>query len=578
MKRKPILLKAIRPNAGIEQAYRAALDRLLREVRDDVLAVIEQHKDQRPTPIALDANPLADAIDRLMIQWIEKLSTLGDEMAGEFVRQSARNHDFNLMRQLRTAGFTVRFQMTKFTQEALQASIGMNVGLIKSIPTEYLADVSKYVYEATSAGFDAATLTHNLQHAYHIGRNRAKLIARDQTNKAHAVIEKARRQELGITKAVWRHSGGAKVPRPSHVAANGKVFEIDKGMYLDGEWVLPGQAINCFPGETPLSDAEGVKKLWRRWYRGELSVLSTEGGKTIKATPNHPVLTQRGWIGIKEVRSGDYLFERLDERGGAIKENVQGAYPSFSEVFDAASSYIVPSTSAGSLLQFHGDGADLEIETIDFEGVLPNIIDPIEIKKFFEFLFPVANHVIKGVVSDGFNATYNALSGLFCAPKSIVGSARLLFALASGKVGHLDGSSLGISSDVDAIILKSASDYISRNAKTLGDLEFANAGFIQGNDVLSREIVLLLSSIRLWGGDATGFEFLGDAISSDGDSSSRVLNVMALHQYQSHRVINTSSVYFSGHVYNLHNEKNWYSAQGLVSHNCGCVSRAVLEF
>ncbi len=245
MTRKPILLKAIHPNSGVEQAYRAALDRLLRQVRDDVLAVVELHKNQRPAPVALDSNPLADAVDQLMIQWIEKLSTLGEEVADDFVKQSARHYDWNLARQLRAAGFTVRFQMTKFTQEALQASIGMNVGLIKSIPTEYLADVSKYVYEATSAGFDAATLTHNLQHAYHIGRSRAKLIARDQTNKAHAVIEKARRKELGITKAIWRHSGGAKEPRPSHVAANGKQFEIDKGMYLDGEWVLPGEAINC---------------------------------------------------------------------------------------------------------------------------------------------------------------------------------------------------------------------------------------------------------------------------------------------------------------------------------------------
>src|SRR5690606_7800420 len=94
-------------------------------------------------------------------------------------------------------------------------------------------------------GFDLATLTDNLDHAYHIGRNRAKLIAIDQTQKVHAVMEQARRKELGIKRAVWRHSAAAKEPRKSHVAANGKEFDVDKGMLIDGEYILPGEKIRC---------------------------------------------------------------------------------------------------------------------------------------------------------------------------------------------------------------------------------------------------------------------------------------------------------------------------------------------
>lgn len=242
--RKPLALRAIHPNLGVQQKYRAELNRLLREVRDEVLLEVNRYK-CTTSEIALDANPLADAINRLMVRWIDRLNALGENMARNFVRRTLDHYDNNLQRQLRRAGFTVKLQLTDVTRKALQASMGMNVGLIRSIPTEYLADVSKYVYEATAGGFDLATLTHNLEHAYHIGRNRAKLIARDQANKANAVIEQARRKELGITKAIWMHSGGAKEPRPSHVKANGKTFDVDKGMYLDGEWLLPGQAINC---------------------------------------------------------------------------------------------------------------------------------------------------------------------------------------------------------------------------------------------------------------------------------------------------------------------------------------------
>lgn len=245
MIKRPVTLAAIRPNAGVQKRYRARLNALLRECRDEVMAEVERYKDVAAQPVALDAHPLAEAMTRLMIRWLTRLDDLGEEIALEFVKDSVKHYDGNLKRQLRKAGFTVKLQMTDQTREALQAATGINVGLIRSIPSQYLAQVEKYVYETTSAGFDLATLTDNLQHTYHINRNRAKLIARDQANKANAVIEQARRRELGITKAIWQHSSAAKQPRPSHVKANGKEFDVSKGMYLDGKWVLPGEEINC---------------------------------------------------------------------------------------------------------------------------------------------------------------------------------------------------------------------------------------------------------------------------------------------------------------------------------------------
>ena len=248
---KEVILRPIRPNAGVHAKYRARMDDLLRSVRNDVLAALKAYGLQRDVTqdvsalVAADAAPLVDAVTRLMIGWLEKLENLAGEIAREFVKGSARSYDGALKAQLRKSGFTVRLQLTEYTREAREASVGMNTGLIKSIPTEYLADVSKYVNEAVSAGFDLATLTNNLQHAYNISRNRAKLIARDQSNKATAAIEQARRQELGVTEAIWMHSHGAKVPRASHVKANGKRFRVSEGMLIDGEYILPGQKINC---------------------------------------------------------------------------------------------------------------------------------------------------------------------------------------------------------------------------------------------------------------------------------------------------------------------------------------------
>lgn len=241
LKKKPILLPDFKPSAGVHARYRAELNRLLRSVRNDVMELVKNHKHE----IAMDAPTLPQLIDDLMVFWLKRLVDLPQKMAREFVASTASTYDKRFSAALRKHGFTVNLQLTDYTRAAMKAAVGENVGLIKSIPTEYLAQVSKYTWAAVEGGFDLKTLTDNLDHAYHIGRNRAKLIAVDQANKVHSVMEQARRKELGIKKAIWRHSAAAKEPRKSHVAANGKMFDIDKGMLIDGEYILPGQKIRC---------------------------------------------------------------------------------------------------------------------------------------------------------------------------------------------------------------------------------------------------------------------------------------------------------------------------------------------
>jgi uncharacterized protein with gpF-like domain len=246
IKRKRVALPDFKVNAGIRAAYRAELNRLLRSARNEVVQAVANNW-QAPQPVAMDAarDILGRVIDALIAKWMTSLNDLPQKMARRFVGQTAGALDRNLGAALKKSGFAVSLQLTDFTKEAVRASVGMNVGLIKSIPSEYLGDVQKYVWESVEGGFDLATLTANLDRAYHIGRNRCKLIARDQSNKAHAAMEQARRKELGIKKAIWMHSAAAKEPRQSHVKANGKEFDVEKGMYLDGKWILPGQEINC---------------------------------------------------------------------------------------------------------------------------------------------------------------------------------------------------------------------------------------------------------------------------------------------------------------------------------------------
>lgn len=246
-RKKPTTLPPIHPNLGIERWYKRELMKIINEIRAEINKTIMENYNYQSSLVAMDgfSDWLGHAMDYLMDTWNNRLNSLSETISELFVTKSVHNYDNQLKRHLRKAGFTIKLQLTPFAEEALKAYIGENVGLIKSIGVQYLGKVEQAVWASVKGGFDLGTLADELQHAHHITRNRAELIARDQGAKANAVIEMARRKELGITKAIWRHSGGGKEPRPSHVRANGTVFDIDKGCYIDGEFIQPAEKINC---------------------------------------------------------------------------------------------------------------------------------------------------------------------------------------------------------------------------------------------------------------------------------------------------------------------------------------------
>lgn len=135
--------------------------------------------------------------------------------------------------------------MTRAANDILRATTEENVILIRDIGTRHMTEISGLVMRSVASGRDLAGLTDELEKRYGITRKRAAFIAIDQNNRATSNIEKARQEELGITQAKWVHSRGAKHPRPSHVAANGTIYNVKEGCFIDGEFIWPKQLIGC---------------------------------------------------------------------------------------------------------------------------------------------------------------------------------------------------------------------------------------------------------------------------------------------------------------------------------------------
>jgi len=86
-------------------------------------------------------------------------------------------------------------------------------------------------------------------------KGHAKMIARTQISTFNSLTSKIRAQNLGIKRAKWvtsrdervRGNPGGKYPnaRPSHYALDGVEFDLSKGAYINGQYLLPGTSPNC---------------------------------------------------------------------------------------------------------------------------------------------------------------------------------------------------------------------------------------------------------------------------------------------------------------------------------------------
>ena len=272
----PKTSRAVHANRGIEAAYRKVLARMIAEMAGSVEywitagyrkhepVIAELAQDKKPGEHARALQSYASylgpsarmrpILDGLAARWIAKFDEAAPKIAEAYLRGMFKHSDSAFRLALKDAGWSVEFTMTKAMRDAFSASLQENVGLIRSIPEKYLQQVEGVVMRSYTVGRDLQTMTRELKQLYPAASGRAELIARDQSNKANAVVNRTRQLELGITEAIWMHSHAGKVPRPSHVKAGDdkRWYKIAQGCLIDGKYIQPGTEINCRCTSRPI--------------------------------------------------------------------------------------------------------------------------------------------------------------------------------------------------------------------------------------------------------------------------------------------------------------------------------------
>lgn len=408
---------------------------------------------------------------------------------------------------------------------------------------------------------------------------RAELLAGVAAGKSIPQIARAIRDALGgdLTRAVTiSRTEVMRAYRTASIATYRENSDLVEGW----RWQATLSGRTCFPAGTVVSGPR-ASNATSRYYSGELVTIRTASGKEVSFTPNHPILTAQGWIPGGLLNVGDNVISSANGERTIPALNVDDyQIPTLIEdVFETFP--MVSAEMPAAAPDFHGDGKGSNVYVVRSDGLLGNALNS-------SFREPMK----EGQFCRGSRDALISPLTAFCGAQSEIGirslvarsaispDARPFFERDRGELDpHLffKGSKLS-TSDFEARI-----NSLPANAVLSSQILNGHSGQILAGDggvvepgglVLSAGGFDLTQSIGidLRPEDSSGLEFGGEPLAANTETWRDLLARLASN-VSLDRVLEVSVRRFDGHVFNLETEGHWYSANGIIAHNCAmCIS------
>lgn len=585
-------IRPVLPSKATELRYRFALNQVVAQCRragDDVAAGMRAHwslatgdsiqgRDAPPPPPPGGPLP-APGLSTLIEQAARRFGGIehqAETMARLAARRVLADVDEKLAANLvRSVGVDISSYLapTEEIGAAMREAATANVELIKSIPSEYLDRVKDAVEKSWSTGQRWESLASEVKHIGQITERRARIIARDQTSKMNAAFNEVRQASVGIEEYDW--SGVLdRRERPSHRAMEGTRQRWDSPPLVDGEHVHPGEAILCFPGDSEIQFAHDVKKAYRRWYHGELTEIVTDSGKTLRGTPNHPVLTTRGWLPLGQLDERDHVIEVSEKPFQASEVYEQNRVPLIADIFQAASEGCVIHPLGLAVQDFHGDGSDGQVDVVF--PARPLFVDVVTASAERSDQFGLSESpdasLGKGCLALAFLRVANAA-------RSVVSRFGQGLSLFWRQATHSQLVCLAGSSALNTGFPQTLSNGVSVGAEPTRNGQFALSSQVGGDDlgdVEFRAVMARAASAEI-GLHAHGAQAMGQRVLADADDLGGHAEGLPF-RHQASRVLKARRFNWAGHVFNLETSAGWYVTNGIVAHNCRCAAIPRVNF
>lgn len=258
-RRRQVTIPGIPASVGIQNEYARSIRRLIKQMEKAALKfVLEKYKLFRASemvtndaPVDFDNRRLQQLIDAIKARFGRYISEWEaeelDAIASKFIGKIDKQTKAGLMANLKKAGIVIDFHISALHQPLLEEMVASNVNLIKSIAPKYFDKLTNVVIDSALKGRDMASIFQHIKDLNKVTERRAELIAIDQTNKATQALNVMQTKNIGIKKGIWIHIPGEKSSRKTHIAMNGKTFDLDEGLYDEDvdRNVLPGELPYC---------------------------------------------------------------------------------------------------------------------------------------------------------------------------------------------------------------------------------------------------------------------------------------------------------------------------------------------
>jgi hypothetical protein len=336
----------------------------------------------------------------------------------------------------------------------------------------------------------------------------------------------------------------------------------DEGVPVDEAFDVPDEATDdympfhprCLPGDTHVFSTSDVTGYSARWYDGELVVLRTALGHYLRLTPNHPILTDHGWVaaGLLE-KGGNVISSLLGERVVVGNDHNNHMPPTIEQVAQALwrSSQMRSCKVPIAPEDFHGDGAGSKVAVVGANRLLWHDRNTSIPKQAHKLGFPHV-HLRAGLSDAGTKAQF--LPGRDSASSRIVRGSNHGSSLFGGKpFPALLAPQTAFAAPLLAAPERMCSSYLRRP-------------LFGGH--------LRPPSLFAFRGRATGnplsFKEPQDSVNRDPNDFRNILGGVSAF-VKTDCLLSVERRTFSGHVYNLQTELGWYVANGVITHNCFCV-------
>ena len=322
----------------------------------------------------------------------------------------------------------------------------------------------------------------------------------------------------------------------------------------------------CVLPDTVLG-ALDVKALLRRKFEGDVIDITTRGGRHLSVTANHPILTVNGWVKAGLLHDGDALLCGFAGKGHDFGvPSVDNRPPSAEQVFEALR-LLDAANPVGvevSSVDFDGESvSNSDVEVIDVNRLLEGHIVPVGHESLGDKSFSVGALFERRKRLNGAGAA-NFGDGTPSLPSSgVMRGLCLSCPVLRGHLGGADETGLGVAAPMDTGIVEPSVNDLPGDAVSLGQLQDALAALVSLD-----EIGRCGDAVRSYL-DAVALKYSGDALVGDSKLFGNGFDALP-SGIEIDYVSVADTRHFVGHVYNLSAGGHWYTANGIITHNCDC--------